>query len=67
MKHRDSIRLEWLQKHGALINRPDTLMGQAHICLHTAEQHRDLCVENIRHFYGRTYRQVIDKAMKEVQ
>lgn len=58
MKNRDSIRLDWLQKHKALVNEPSTLSGRAHICLHIG-------LEEPRHFYAKTYRRVIDLAMKE--
>lgn len=67
MKTRDSIRLDWLQKHGALINQPSTCEGLTHICMRIPNDLKAPFLHNVKHFYGRTYRKVIDQAMKEIK
>ena len=55
-KPTDKQRLDWLEGHQALVNVAGN--GQPHVC---ADQNNP---DDLNHFYGSSYREAIDQAMK---
>ena len=55
-KPTDKQRLDWLESHQALVNVAGN--GQPHVC---ADQNNP---DDLNHFYGPSYREAIDQAMK---
>lgn len=56
-KNKDTLRLDWLQRTGTLINQPNTGRGLFHACVYDG-------VHIHGHFYARTVRGVIDLAIE---